>query len=131
MNPNDRSSSTVATIVVASRDRKDRTPMRYFRPVSCAHAAMGSSVAATPPRSVMNSRRCMSVTKLRRPYRNGSKEHLDRAETRIERISVGQRQCRIWAKSAVLTLGRLLPVYPCDRTSSDRLGMSQTCEQQT
>ena len=74
MKPNDRSSSMVATIVVASRDRKDR-PMRYFRPASCAHAAMGPSVAAAPPRSVMNSRRCMSATKLRRPHRNGSNEH--------------------------------------------------------
>jgi hypothetical protein len=78
INPNDRSSSMAATIVVASRDGKDRTPIRYFRPASCAHTAMGSSVAAAPPRSVMNSRRCMAATKLRRPHRHDSNEHLDR-----------------------------------------------------
>jgi hypothetical protein len=32
-------------------------------------------------------------------------------------------------QSAVLTLGRWLPVYPDERTSSEPIGMSQTCQE--
>ena len=43
----------------------------------CARAASGHAAAA-PPRSVMNSRRCMSAPKLRRRHLSGSNEYFDR-----------------------------------------------------
>jgi hypothetical protein len=42
-----------------------------------------------------------------------------------------QARCLSWAKSAVLTIGRSLPVYPDKQTYSESAGMSQTCQQQT
>jgi hypothetical protein len=35
-------------------------------------------------------------------------------------------ECRLRVESAILAVGRRLPVYPNERTSSDRLDMSQT-----
>jgi hypothetical protein len=40
-------------------------------------------------------------------------------------------QSRLWAKSYVLTLGLPLPVYPHERTSSDRPGWSGSCQKPT
>jgi hypothetical protein len=34
-------------------------------------------------------------------------------------------------KSAVLAVGRPLPVYPDEQTSSESVGMSQTCQEPT
>ncbi len=38
---------------------------------------------------------------------------------------------RLWVNRVTLTACRSLPVYPCERTSSDRPGMSQTGQQWT
>ena len=38
---------------------------------------------------------------------------------------------RLWVKSAVLRIGRSLPVYPGKRTMSDAVGLSQTCHEQS
>jgi hypothetical protein len=35
---------------------------------------------------------------------------------------------RHWVKSAVLAVDRPLPVYPDEQTSSESVGMSQTCQ---
>ena len=48
-----------------------------IRPDCCARAASGHATTALP-RSVMNSRRCMSDPKLKRQYLIGSNEHFDR-----------------------------------------------------
>ena len=37
----------------------------------------------------------------------------------------------VWVKSAVLTIGRLLPVSLAKRTFSETVSMSQTCQEQT
>ncbi len=37
---------------------------------------------------------------------------------------------RLWVISAVLTVGRSLPVYPDEETSCDPVGMSQTCQEE-
>ena len=52
-------------------------PILRKRSGCCAGAASGHATAA-PPKSVMNSRRLMSVPKLRRRYLSGSIEYFDR-----------------------------------------------------
>jgi hypothetical protein len=47
------------------------------RPCVVARVVSGHATAA-PPKSVMNSRRCMSAPKLRRQHCIGSKEYFDR-----------------------------------------------------
>jgi hypothetical protein len=47
------------------------------RPYVVARAVSGHATAA-PPKSVMNSRRCMSAPKLRRQHCIGSNEYFDR-----------------------------------------------------
>src|SRR5258708_28767314 len=42
-----------------------------------------------------------------------------------------QSRCLMWVKSAVLTAGLSLPVYPEQRTFSESVGMSQRCQQET
>src|SRR3977135_43996 len=96
--------------------------MRFIFAGCCARAASGH-VAAVPPKSVMNSRRCMhppegkliDASSLTRydgaAVRKGSQSTLDAAT-----------QCPFGVKSAVLRIGRSLPVYPGKRTMSDAVG---------
>jgi hypothetical protein len=42
-----------------------------------------------------------------------------------------QKRFRCWVKSAVWTVGRLLPVFPEKRTFSESFGMSQRCQRLT
>jgi hypothetical protein len=41
------------------------------------------------------------------------------------------RRCPSWVNRVGLTVGQPLPVYPDERTSSEPVGMSQTCQQAT
>jgi hypothetical protein len=66
---------------------------------------------------------------LRRQHCIGLNELFDGGDTGIKTVAVVHRECRSWVKSAVLTLVRPLPVNPEQWTSSDRPGMSQTCQQ--
>jgi hypothetical protein len=56
---------------------------------ACAMVASGQ-VAAAPPSSVMNSRRCMSYPKLRRRHLSGSNEYFERG---LKSISKPLPQC--------------------------------------
>jgi hypothetical protein len=51
---------------------------------------------------------------------------------RTEFLFSRQRRYRqSWVKSVVLTVVRPLPIYPGERTSPDRTGMSQKCQHAT
>jgi hypothetical protein len=47
------------------------------------------------------------------------------------RASPPFRECRSWVKSAMLAVGRSLPVYPDNRTSSISAATSQKCQERT
>src|ERR1700681_4126906 len=47
------------------------------------------------------------------------------------RVQRPARECLIWVKRVVLTVGCSLPVYPDERTYSESVGTSQRCQEQT
>ena len=49
-----------------------------------------------------------------------------RADEVIERAA--RCMCLLWVNRVTLAVGRPLPVYPDERTSSDRPGMSGWCQ---
>ena len=64
----------------------------------CALAANGQAAAA-PPKSVMNSRRFMATSKLRRRHLTGSKSTSIGIETGIKTIAAVRNRCPLWVKS--------------------------------
>ena len=100
-----------------------RKPMVGSLLACCARAARGHTAAA-PPRSVMNSRRCMSSPKLRRRDPNASNEYFDRAQTGR------QNHCRSAQPMSLRVKGggpgrsspwALYPQYPCKQTYGEAL----------
>src|SRR5450759_1629730 len=64
----------------------------------CPRAAIGHATAA-PPKSVMNSRRCMSSPKRRRRIVSAQTSTLIGAETGIKTITAVHSQCRRWVQA--------------------------------
>jgi transposase len=129
------------------RDRRSRPPMprsahRQFRPPHRRDRRLGETAQCRPrPRQ-------MDVHNRKGPRQNGAR--LPKALSQIRPISTSQnlcaevldgmgrfegaspeRQSPEWVILVALTVGQRLPVYPDERTSSDRSGTSVSCQQVT
>src|ERR1039457_5929504 len=95
------------------------TPTRRIRSGCCACAANGH--AAAPPRSVMNSRRCISVPSSGDGIVSAQTSTLIGAETGVKTTAAVHSQCRLWVKSGQTIAGQN-PTLSAVTPIADKLG---------
>ena len=95
------------------------TPIRRTRSGCCARAASGH-VAAAPPISVMNSRRCMSTPSSGDSIVSAQTSTLIGAETGIKTIAAVHSQCLLWVISGQTTPGQKRPDVRYTRNSDQK-----------
>ena len=113
--------------------RKTRLGFRVVFGVAYQHADASHTVCLlrsggkgdtidAPPRSVMNSRRCIASLARWKEHGAGSNYHAG---------SVSGNRCPLWVISGHLQCKRACPLYPRKRTCAVQLGMSALCQKRT